>query len=63
MQGWLNEEQTHLLLNDELDELYGPRKNTRSLVWDVRDLDEPVLTGSFYSAKEASDHNLYIRLV
>ena len=60
-QGWLNEEQTHLLLNDELDELYGPTPNTRSLIWDVEDLDDPKLTGSFFSDKKATDHNLYIR--
>lgn len=60
-QGWLNEEQTHLLLNDELDELSGPRKNTRSLIWSVENLEEPELINSFFSEKESTDHNLYIR--
>ena len=62
-QGWLNEGQTHLLLNDELDELYGPRPNTRSMIWNVKSLASPELIGSFYSEEQATDHNLYIRCV
>ena len=50
-----------MLLNDELDELYGPTPNTRSLIWDVQDLDNPKLTGSFFSEKKSTDHNLYIK--
>ncbi len=61
MQGWLNEDQTHLLLNDELDELYGPNPKTRSLIWNVEQLENPTLKGSFFSSKESTDHNLYIR--
>ena len=60
-QGWLMEDQSHLLLNDELDELYGPTPNTRSMVWNVEDLMEPKLIGSFYSKEQATDHNLYIK--
>eukprot|EP00118_Oscarella_pearsei_P024450 m.306099 g.306099 ORF g.306099 m.306099 type:complete len:445 (+) comp40967_c0_seq1:186-1520(+) len=60
-QGWLTDDQSHLLLDDELDELYGSNKNTRTLIWNVEDLREPRLTESFFSEKEASDHNLYIK--
>ena len=60
-QGWLNEEQTHLLLDDELDELYGPQPHTRTLVWNVEKLDNPTLVDSFYSSQQATDHNLYIK--
>jgi choice-of-anchor B domain-containing protein len=60
-QGWLTEDQTHLLLDDELDELYGPTPNTRTLIWNVEDLDNPTLVNSFFSEKQATDHNLYIR--
>jgi len=60
-QGWLLEDQSHLLLNDELDELYSPNPHTRSLIWNVEDLEKPYLVAPFYSGKEASDHNLYIR--
>ncbi len=48
-------------MNDELDEMYGSRKNTRSMIWNVKDLANPTLVDSFYSEKEAVDHNLYIR--
>ena len=62
-QGWLLEDHTYLLLNDELDELYGPTPNTRSMIWNVERLTEPELTSSFYSTQQASDHNLYIRYI
>lgn len=61
LQGWLMEDQSHLLLNDEFDEILGPNPNTRSLIWNVEDLDEPKHTGSFYSSKQAIDHNIYIK--
>lgn len=60
-QGWLLGDQSHLLLNDELDELYGPSPYTRSLIWNVNSLDKPILIGDFFSSKQATDHNLYIR--
>ena len=60
-QGWLTGDQTHLLLDDELDELYGPNPKTRTLIWNVEDLEGPKLINSFYSEKQASDHNLYIK--
>ena len=60
-QGWLTEDHTHLLLNDELDELYSSNPHTRSLIWNVEDLKKPYLANAFYSEKEATDHNLYIK--
>ena len=60
-QGWLTEDQTYLLLNDELDEVRGPNPHTRSLIWNVEDLDKPELKTSFYSSKQATDHNLYVK--
>lgn len=60
-QGWLNERQTHLLLDDELDELYGSNPHTRTMIWDVTKLDTPTLKNSFYSEEKATDHNLYIK--
>ena len=62
-QGWLIGDQSYLLLNDELDELFGPSPNTRSMIWNVDNLSKPVLTGSFYSTEQATDHNLYIRYI
>ena len=60
-QGWLTEDQTFFYMNDELDELQGLVPSTRTLIWDVRDLDDPILVKEFQSENRASDHNLYIR--
>ncbi len=58
-QAWLTESQEHLLVDDELDEQnFG--HNTRTRVWDVRDLDAPQLLGYFDSPTAAIDHNQYI---
>ena len=59
-QGWLNEDQTIVYFNDELDE-QGFGNGTRTYIADVSDLDNPVVLG-FYEADNTSvDHNLYIR--
>lgn len=59
-QGWLTEDQAYYFMNDELDELSGQPK-TRTLIWDVSDLDDPQLVKEHFGTQEASDHNLYIR--
>jgi choice-of-anchor B domain-containing protein len=48
-------------MNDELDELNGYVDQTRTLIWDVRDLNDPVLVKEFLLSSKASDHNLYVR--
>jgi choice-of-anchor B domain-containing protein len=35
--------------------------NTRTLVWDVRDLDAPVLAGEYFAETFATDHNMYVK--
>jgi choice-of-anchor B domain-containing protein len=60
-QGWLTEDQRYFYMNDELDELQGKASKTRTLIWDVSELDDPQLVGEFEGTTEASDHNLYIR--
>lgn len=59
-QGWLTEDHRYFLLNDELDELNGITTNTRTFVWDVRDLDNPVLVDVHEGVATSIDHNLYI---
>lgn len=59
-QGWLSEDHRYFYLDDELDELQGLVDRTRLLVWDVSDLDEPVLVNEYYGPTGSSDHNLYI---
>lgn len=60
-QGWLSEDHRYFFLNDELDEIGGATPKTRTLVWDMTRLDEPVLLTEFLGTTSASDHNLYIR--
>ncbi len=48
-------------MNDEGDELTGLVSGTRTLIWDVVDLDDPILLGEYISENQSTDHNLYIR--
>jgi len=58
-QGWLLPNEAYLLLDDELDELNGPNRHTRTMLWDVKNLQNPFIQNSFYSSETAIDHNLY----
>ncbi|MCG8470126.1 MAG: choice-of-anchor B family protein [Gemmatimonadetes bacterium] len=60
-QGWLTEDHEYFYSNDELDEVSGAVEGTRTLVWDVRDLDDPLLVQEYYSPTRVTDHNLYVR--
>ncbi len=60
-QGWLTDDQRYFYVDDELDEVRGLVKGTRTLIWDVSDLDDPVLATEYVSANPSSDHNLYIK--
>ena len=58
-QGWLTEDHAFFLLGDELDELnFG--HNTRTYVWNVSDLDAPVIIGTYTGPVSAIDHNQYV---
>ena len=59
-QGWLTEDQTYFYMNDETDETGGNVSNTRTLIYDVADLDDPILVKEHFSENTSSDHNLYI---
>ncbi|HLL70251.1 MAG TPA: choice-of-anchor B family protein [Pyrinomonadaceae bacterium] len=58
-QGWLTDDQSLFLVDDELDEQKLKTK-TRTHIFNVSDLDAPSLTGTHESANTAIDHNLYI---
>ena len=65
-QGWFTEDQRYFLMDDELDEINQnnagtPFKGTRTLVWDVSDLDDPQLVKEFFGTVPSSDHNLYVK--
>lgn len=64
-QGWLaNPEMTHLLLDDELDEMkntaQGGNNKTTTYLWDIRKLTSPINTGYYKSQAKAIDHNQYV---
>ncbi len=59
-QGWVDSDQRFFYLGDELDELrYG--NNTRTLVFDMSDLDNPILHYTYEGVTEAIDHNGYVK--
>jgi choice-of-anchor B domain-containing protein len=60
-QGWLTEDHRYFFQNDELDEINGTVDSTRTLIWDVSDLDDPQLVREFFLGNPASDHNLYVK--
>jgi len=59
-QGWLDEEHRYFYMNDELDEVGGNVDRTRTLIWDIADLDDPILAREYFADNESTDHNLYI---
>ncbi|MXW82621.1 MAG: choice-of-anchor B family protein [Rhodothermaceae bacterium] len=60
-QGWLTEDHRYFFMNDEGDEPRGLVEGTRTLVWDVSDLDDPVLVTEYIASTPDTDHNLYIK--
>ena len=59
-QGWLSDDHRHFYMNDETDELGGSVARTRTLVWDIGDLEDPVLVAEHLGTTASSDHNLYV---
>jgi len=58
-QGWFTEDQRFFLLGDELDESsYG--FNSRTIVLDLTDLDNPQLKFEYFGPTPAIDHNGYV---
>lgn len=60
-QGWVTDDQRYLYVNDELDELSGLVELSRTLVWDVVDIDNPILVAEYLGPSPAIDHNLYVK--
>lgn len=59
-QGWFTDDHRYAYEDDELDEIQGFVDGTRTLIWDLSDLDNPVLAGQYISKNKATDHNLWI---
>ncbi|PPK92868.1 choice-of-anchor B domain-containing protein [Kineococcus xinjiangensis] len=60
-QGWLTEDHRYFLLGDELDELNGEVSETTTYIWDLTDLDAPVLNGTYGHGNPAIDHNIFVK--
>ena len=60
-QGWLTDDHRFFYMNDEGDEPQNLVEGTRTLIWDVTDLDEPQLAGEHIAETTDTDHNLYIK--
>ncbi|MEL7447714.1 MAG: choice-of-anchor B family protein [Pseudomonadota bacterium] len=58
-QGWLTEDHRYFLLDDELDEIFNGN-NTRTRIWDMTNLDAPVIIGVEDGPTSATDHNQYV---
>jgi choice-of-anchor B domain-containing protein len=60
-QGWLTEDHKYFFMDDESDEIAGTVERTRTMVWDLTDLEDPKLAHEFMGTSGASDHNLYVK--
>ncbi len=60
-QGWVSDDHRYLFMNDEGDELAGSAPRTRTLVWDITELEDPILVKEYMGTTAATDHNLYVR--
>jgi len=59
-QGWFTEDQRYFLLGDELDEVESGFQS-RTLIFDFSDLDNPILHDTYLGATSAIDHNGYVK--
>jgi choice-of-anchor B domain-containing protein len=63
-QGWFTDDQKYFFLDDELDEAGGLGKSadgTRTMIFDVADLEQPVMKKEFIGTTKAIDHNQYVK--
>ncbi len=61
-QGWLTEDHRYFVMNDELDEIrtLPGRHGPRTLIWDIAELEDPVLATEYFGTTGSIDHNLHI---
>jgi choice-of-anchor B domain-containing protein len=69
-QGWFTDDHKYFYLDDESDEIAAQRDTTgqnkaklgtRTMVYDMTDLDDPVLVKEYIGPVRSSDHNLYVK--
>ncbi|MEZ4875386.1 MAG: choice-of-anchor B family protein [Flavobacteriaceae bacterium] len=59
-QGWFTEDERYFILGDELDE-QNIGFNTRTIIFDFEDLDNPQIHFQYTGATPAIDHNGYVK--
>ena len=59
-QGWLTQDHRYFYSTDELDEMTEVVDRQRTLIWDVSDLDDPVLVKEYFAPLGGPEHNLYV---
>ncbi|AUC16970.1 regulator [Tenacibaculum sp. SZ-18] len=59
-QGWFTDDHTYFILGDELDE-QRTGTNTRTIIFDLTDLDMPVVSSTYTANHQAIDHNGYVK--
>ncbi|MEN8375976.1 MAG: choice-of-anchor B family protein [Gemmatimonadota bacterium] len=65
-QGWITGDHRYFYMDDEGDESASvqagePMEGTRTLIWDVSDLDDPIMVKEHFGETFTIDHNLYIK--
>jgi choice-of-anchor B domain-containing protein len=60
-QGWLTDDHAYFIMDDESDVIAGNAETTRTTIWDVSDLEDPLLVTMFMGSMPASAHNLYVK--
>jgi choice-of-anchor B domain-containing protein len=69
-QGWLTDDHRYFYLDDEGDEIDAQRdttglnmaaRGTRTMIYDLADLDDPILVKEYIGPVRSSDHNLYVK--
>jgi choice-of-anchor B domain-containing protein len=59
-QGWATADRRYLYVNDEGDEINNLVPTTRTLIFDIADLENPVLVNDYTTGLASIDHNLYV---
>ena len=64
-QGWITDDHRYFYLGDEGDEgsqqrAGTPFQGTRTLIFDMTDLDDPVFVGEHFGETGSTDHNMYV---
>lgn len=60
-QGWLSEDHRFFFVDDELDETQNQPTSTRTHVWWLRSLTNPIYLGHVLGTENTIDHNQYVR--